>query len=205
MPNDPKISAKDSPENARAAALAAALGRAPQRSTEDGVRDRERRRRLLNAWRNAAADLVDEIVATGERLAAARSSSGRRLLRTNPAWRLLCAVERSSYCLSIADAARLTSMSRQAAQKPARAAAAAGWIELQPNVGDRRVLQLALTPLGRSVLGAARAAQREWLIGLLSGIATRELGAAAGLLSGIRHQLLHDERALAQGRRTRER
>jgi DNA-binding MarR family transcriptional regulator len=118
---------------------------------------------------------------------------------------LLRAIERSSHCLSIADAGRVLSTSRQAVHKAVHAALRAGHVDLMPNFSDRRILQLALTPLGRAVRNRVRAAQREGLAVLLSRVETRELTAASRLPREVRQQLLQAEREREAERRRRPR
>jgi hypothetical protein len=77
----------------------------------------EARRRKLGRSRIAATELMDEIVATSERVRAARTFGGQQPKRVDATFRLLRAIERTSYCLSIADAGRALRMSRQGAHK----------------------------------------------------------------------------------------
>lgn len=78
-----------------------------------GVRSKPR----TSPWALAATELIDEIVATAERIAAARAVSGERVFPDDAESRLLRAVAGSSYRLAIADVARALHITRQAAHK----------------------------------------------------------------------------------------
>ena len=102
-------------------------------------------RQKMAEWSAAQAELIDEIVATAELVAAARSSSGEPIYRTDSIASLLRAIERSQYCCAIADAGRLLGVSRQRAQQIVHAAERRGAIQLVTNPDDRRILQIQLT------------------------------------------------------------
>jgi DNA-binding MarR family transcriptional regulator len=144
----------------------------------------------------AATELMDEIVATSQRIRAARTLGGQRPKRVDATFRLLQAIERTSYCLSIADVGRALRMSRQGAHKVVKQAAVAALVELRPNRDDRRVLQLALTARGRAELAGAAADEGAWLIVLLNGLEDRDMAIATRVLRGIRHRLARDERLI---------
>jgi hypothetical protein len=78
-----------------------------------GARNRLRAR----PWDVVATELIDEIVAAAERIAAARALSGQRVFPDDAESRLLRAVAGSSYCLAIADVARALRITGQAAHK----------------------------------------------------------------------------------------
>jgi hypothetical protein len=84
------------------------------------------RPRLFARWQESANDLMYEITTTAQRIVAARTSSGERVQRTEATWRLLETLERSRYCLAIADVARALGVTRQTAQPLCHAAAVAG-------------------------------------------------------------------------------
>ena len=147
----------------------------------------------LDPWR-AAAELIFEITATAERIAAARNWAGERAQRADRTWGLLEALERSRYCLAIADVARALGVKRQTAHELVHATAAAGYIELLPNADDRRILQVFLTPRGRGELARVRSAESVWLHGLLGGLADRPMATVTHVLRVIRQRLERDER-----------
>jgi DNA-binding MarR family transcriptional regulator len=138
--------------------------------------------------------LIDEIVTTAEQVAAARHVDGERVARTDPRWRLLRAIERSNYCLSISDLGRLLHVPRQRAHEIVVGAARSGEVEVLPNAHDRRILQVFLTARGRSTLSTARQRRSEWTGALLNGLGRRELRETIDILRTIRHRLLRDER-----------
>jgi DNA-binding MarR family transcriptional regulator len=145
-------------------------------------------------WDVAAMELIGEIVATAECIAAARALSGERVFPDDAESRLLRAVAKSSYCLAIADVARALRITRQAAHKLVYGAVAGGRVELLPNPDDRRILQVFLTPQGRAELARVRTAEGVWLELLLSGLADRQMAAVTHVLRVIRGRLERDER-----------
>ena len=145
-------------------------------------------------WQLAETELIHEIVATAERTASARGLGGERILRTDALWSLLVALERSYYCCSVSDVARLLGIRRQAAHETARRAELVGAVDLLKNPDDRRIVQIVLTRAGRSRLATARSAERSWARVLLNGLEVRQMGATAHDLRVIRHRLLRDER-----------
>ncbi len=145
-------------------------------------------------WDIAATELIDEIVATAARIAAARASSGERVLPDDAQSRLLRAVAGSSYCLAIADVARTMRITRQAAHKLVYGAVATGRVELLPNPDDGRILQVFLTPRGRGALARARTAEGVWVQLLLRGLADRQMASVTHVVRVIRQRLERDER-----------
>jgi DNA-binding MarR family transcriptional regulator len=155
-----------------------------------GVRNKLR----TSPWEVAATELIDEIVATAERIAAACAPSGERVFPDDAESRLLRGVAGSSYCLAIADVARALRITRQAAHKLVYCAAAAGRVELLPNPDDRRILQVFLTAQGRAELARVRTAEGVWLQLLLSGLPDRQMAGVTHVLRVIRQRLERDER-----------
>lgn len=98
---------------------------APQLMTteEDDRRERARSRALMASRRRLAqTELIDEIVATAERITAAQSFGGEPIVKTDTIWRLLSALEHARYCCSISDAARLLRVPKQRLHETARKA-----------------------------------------------------------------------------------
>jgi DNA-binding MarR family transcriptional regulator len=155
-----------------------------------GVRDKRR----TSPWDVAATELIDEIVATAERVAAARAPSGERVFPDDAESRLLRVVARSPYCLAIADVARTLRITRQAAHRLVYGAVATGRVELLPNPDDRRILQVFLTAQGRGDLARVRTAEGVWLQLLLSGLADRQMATVTHVLRVIRQRLERNER-----------
>lgn len=167
--------------------------------------ERGRQRRIPNALAalgRAQADLIDEIVSTAARVAAARSPSGAQIYRTDALFSLLRVIEASRYSCAIADAARLLGVSRQRAHLIVHEAELGGAIGLLANPHDRRILQLELTRTGRAALAAVRAAESAWLAELLLGLDEHRLAATTHVLRTIRHRLQRNERELT-GRKRR--
>jgi DNA-binding MarR family transcriptional regulator len=152
-------------------------------------------------WRVDAIELIGEIALAAERIGEARSITGERIYPTDARSRFLRAIERSPYCLAIADAARALGVSRQAAHRTAYDAAALGEVDLLPNPDDQRILQIVLTPAGRSKLHAGRAIESAWLAALLNGLGDREMDATTRVVRGIRQRLERAARELARRKR----
>ena len=151
------------------------------------------RRHRLGEWEREATVLIHEILATAERLAAARDGAGRRIMRAEADAKLLAAIARSHGCPSISDLARALRISRQAAHRLVSSAARAGRVNLCPNVDDRRILQVELTAVGRALLNAERSTEASWVITLLNGLDRREIARIAEVLAVIRRRLARAE------------
>jgi DNA-binding MarR family transcriptional regulator len=150
----------------------------------------------LQDWRFAAVGLIDEIVVTAECIGAACTPMGDRVFPNDAELRLLRTLEKSPYCLSIADVARSLHVSRQAAHRVVNSAAAAGRVELLTNPDDLRILQVLLTASGRSELEALTAGLHAWLFVLLNGLGDRDMALTTHVLRIIRQRLQRDARAL---------
>jgi DNA-binding MarR family transcriptional regulator len=159
------------------------------------------RERPLARWHWQVAELMAEITAAAERIGAARTWGGEPVTRTDGPWRVLAAVARSHYCLSIADLGRALGVRRQVAHELAHEAARAGYIELAPNPDDRRILQAFVTQPGRGAIAAARSVESQWLAVLLNGLGDREMATATHVLRVIRQRLERDAREQARQRR----
>ncbi|HEY8520848.1 MAG TPA: MarR family winged helix-turn-helix transcriptional regulator [Gammaproteobacteria bacterium] len=147
-------------------------------------------------------ELIEEILATAEQIATASHPDGERVFRTDHRWRLLRAIERSHYCFSISDLARVLRIPRQRAHEVVTAAAKARDVKVLPNRDDRRILQVFLTGQGRTMLAASRLRRSTWTSVLLNGLGDRELRATIHILRVIRHRLLRDEKERRGRRRT---
>jgi DNA-binding MarR family transcriptional regulator len=145
-------------------------------------------------WALDGADLINEIVAAGERIAAARTWADEPIFRRDALWLLVCALERATYCCSISDAARLMRVTRQTAHELAVRAQLAGYVDLMGNPDDRRIIQLFLTPAARKALARARAVERSWITVLLNGLDAREMRATTHVVNVIRRRLEREER-----------
>lgn len=149
----------------------------------------------FKAWKVEAIVLINEVAATAERIAAARTPAGMPVRPTDAVWSLLCALERTDMCLSVSDAARTLRVSRQRAHRLAVEAARREHIEWLTSRHDRRLVQMQLTPRGRYLLESARAAEEFWAISLLNGLDLRQMRATAHILRVIRQRLVREERA----------
>ena len=152
-------------------------------------------------WRTAALELRSEITAAADAITAARGVDGERVVRTDATWRVVETVARLRYRPSIADLGRALGTSRQTARTFVVAAARAGFVELQPNHDDRRLLEVLLTPRGRSALAAAEGDEVTWLMVLLNGLHVRDMATTSHVLTVIRQRLLRDARELARYKR----
>lgn len=156
------------------------------------------REHLIQLGRQARTDLIDELTLAAQRIGEARTPDGELVFPTDAETRPLRAVERSRYCLAIADVARVLGVSRQAAHRVAYRAAALTRLELLPNPDDARILQLFLTPTGRSYLGRIQTAESSWLTRLLLGLGEPDMAITTHVVRVIRQRLERDVRELAQ-------
>jgi DNA-binding MarR family transcriptional regulator len=99
---------------------------------------------------------------------------------------VLLAISRSDYCLSISDLARALKQSRQATQRMALDLAQAGWIEHRPNVDDRRLLQLFLTPQGKTAVHLIRRHFDSSALTCTSHVDSRSVRTSIDLLRSLR-------------------
>ena len=163
---------------------------------------RAERRRAADRLAAQEAELIEEIVEAAEKIAAAKvaaaGSSHELVFRTDPVWRLLTTIERSPYCCSLSDVARLVKISRQHSQRVAFDAAHAGLVELAPNDRDRRIVQLLLTERGRAAIARARHHRRIWTARLLLGLDAPRLLEATHVVRVIRQRLAQAERETAR-------
>ncbi len=158
-------------------------------------------RRRAQRWQLAQAELIDEILGAGKRISEATTPDGVPIVRTDPLWRFLRAVQRANYCCSISDVARLIRVSRQRAQRLAHKAQLAGAIELVPNSDDDRIVQILLTPRTRAELARATRDERVWADKLLLGLNLEPMLTATRVLRVIRERLARDERERREVRR----
>jgi DNA-binding MarR family transcriptional regulator len=129
------------------------------------------------------------IVDTANRVRAARDFSGSPALRFDRGWALLQAIERCGGCPSIADVARLLRMTRQSAGELVRRAERTGAVELFAHPQDRRVIQVALSPLGRQTLETYRYPDIGWIFTLLNGLEAPRMRSTAHVLHVIARRL----------------
>jgi DNA-binding MarR family transcriptional regulator len=137
--------------------------------------------------------MIHEIVATGERIVAARDG-GDAPVRTDGVWSLLSAIERSEYWLSISDIARKLCISRQAARVIVHKALRQAEVTALGNRDAGRLLQVRLTERGRATLKSSRAHEAGWVIALLDGLDDRDMHTVTHVLRVIRQRLVRDER-----------
>jgi DNA-binding MarR family transcriptional regulator len=99
---------------------------------------------------------------------------------------------------------RTMRISRQAAHELVHEVATAELIELLTSPDDRRLVQVRLTPLGRSFLANWRAGEALWVVALLNGLDTHAIRTTTHILYVIRQRLVRNERERVS-RRTRAR
>jgi len=163
---------------------------------------RAERRRMGDRLAMQQAELIEEIAEAAEKIAAATGPHNELVYRADPVWRLLTTIERSSYCCSLSDVARLMKISRQHAQRVGFEAAHAGLVELAPNDDDRRIVQLLLTERGRAEIARARQQRGTWIARVLLGLDIPPLLGATHVVRVIRQRLAQAEREKRDRRRT---
>jgi DNA-binding MarR family transcriptional regulator len=135
-------------------------------------------RRLTNEIQNAATCL-----------SAGRAAICEKTGLTAEHWRALAVIDRSSYVLSISDLARQLRRSRQSAHPLALGLERAGWIRFLPNRDDRRLIQMEITPGGKSMLNLAEGHFNMWLLLMASDLCDREVQFLADTLRDVRERL----------------
>jgi len=150
--------------------------------------------KILDDRSRSELELIDDIITAAELILRARSLGGSPLFRRDPVWLLLRAIDRSSYCCAIADAARLLRVSRQRAHQIARGAERVGAVQLLANPDDRRIVQVFLTPTARSLLAGARSDERIWAASLLLGLDAHRMSTTSHVLRVMRQRLHRSER-----------
>lgn len=162
-----------------------------------------KRRPPFHRRHTAEQGLIEEIMSAARAIAEARDWNGEAAFPTDGVSRVLAAIDRSPYCLAIADLGRVLGIRKQSAQEFAHAAERAGFIELAPNADDRRILQALLTPRGRRELAAAKRTQTIWRAALRNGLSDHPLATATHVVRTIRQRLERDARELAPPLRDR--
>ena len=136
-----------------------------------------------------ALSMLEEIQRTAAHITALRDAQMREAGLDQERWAVLLAISRSDYCLSISDLARVLNRSRQAAQRMTRQLARTGWIEHLPNVDDRRLLQLFLTPQGKSMIAQIRHRFDASVLAFSAHVNARTLRSTEELLRGLRARM----------------
>ena len=125
---------------------------------------------VFREWHAEATAFLHEIVMAGDCLREARSFDRGSAMHYGPRWHLLRVIERCGGAPTFSDLGRLMRISKQAARELAIKTAGNGLVEVFPAHGDRRALQVMLTPAGRRALEAQRVPNSAWLLTLLNGL-----------------------------------
>ena len=133
--------------------------------------------------------LTKEIQDAATCLTAGRAAISEKTGLNAEHWRALAVIDRSSYVLSISDLARQLRRSRQSAHPLAVGLERAGWIRFLPNRDDRRLLQMEITPSGKTMLNLAEGRFNMWLLLMAYDLDDREVRVIADTLRGVRERL----------------
>jgi DNA-binding MarR family transcriptional regulator len=142
-----------------------------------------------NARRYETRRLAREIHDAAACLSACRIAICDRIGLSAEQWRALAAIERSDFVLSISDLARKLRRSRQSAHPLALGLERVGWIRFLPNRSDRRLLQMEITDLGKSILSAVEGGFSAWLLTMASDLSDGELRELATILRAVRERI----------------
>jgi DNA-binding MarR family transcriptional regulator len=156
-------------------------------------RDRERRRWLAKLQRAEAVEFVRGILDTAAALQRARTAGGEAVFRTDVRYTMLVALEQIRGWPSISELGRALRISKQAAREQVIAAAHAGLLELVPDPGDRRSIQIGLTPAGKAELAVGRGREFTRIATLLRGLGAPDMRLVAHVLRVMRERLLRSE------------
>jgi DNA-binding MarR family transcriptional regulator len=144
---------------------------------------------FFREWHVEATAFVYKIVQTADALEEAKAFDGESALYCGARWRVLRAVERCGGAPTFSLLARSLRITRQAARELAIKAARAGVVELLVAPDDRRVVQVALTSVGRRELERQRMPQFSWLFTLLNGLDETTMRETEHVLEVIRRRL----------------
>jgi DNA-binding MarR family transcriptional regulator len=133
--------------------------------------------------------LAREIHNAAACLAAGRAEIGKKTGLTAEHWRVLSAIDRSHYTLSISDLARELRLRRQTVHPMAISLERIGWIRFLPNRDDRRLLQMKLTEHGKSVLSGAESRLDMWLLTMNSDLGDREVRELVDTMRAVRERV----------------
>jgi DNA-binding MarR family transcriptional regulator len=200
QPSDEALPVPQNPSNDDAGALCDPLSprTAALRAACEEASSRRRsleapgRRALETALRNElfeATRLLYAIVDTGDCLRAARSFSGEPALHLDRRWELLAAIDKTGGAPTFSDVGRALRITRQAAREIVLAAERAGAVEVFTDPGDRRSLQVMLTPAGRRELKTRRFPPSDWILTLLGGLEPERVRTTARVLDVLRERL----------------
>ena len=139
--------------------------------------------------RHNIRQFAKEIHGAANCLSECRATISQRTGLTVEHWRALAAIDRSSFVPSISDLARRLRRSRQSVHPLAIGLERAGWIRFLPNRDDRRLLQMELTGLGKSILSAAEDRFNAWLLTMASDLGDREIRALVNTLRAVRERI----------------
>jgi DNA-binding MarR family transcriptional regulator len=133
--------------------------------------------------------LTKEIENAAGCLSAGRAAISEKTGLNAEYWRALAVIDRSSYVLSISDLARQLRRSRQSAHPLAVGLERAGWIRFLPNRDDRRLLQMEITPSGKTMLNLAEGRFNMWLLLMAYDLGDREVQVISDTLRDVRERL----------------
>jgi DNA-binding MarR family transcriptional regulator len=139
--------------------------------------------------RHRIRQLAKEIHNAAACLHASQSAICRQTGLSAERWKALAVIDRSSFTLSISDLARQLRRSRQSVHPLALNLEKAGWIRFLPNRDDRRLMQMEITPRGKSVLATAEDRFNGWLLTMASDLDDRELRALVDTLCAVRDRI----------------
>jgi DNA-binding MarR family transcriptional regulator len=144
---------------------------------------------LRNARKHHIRHLAQEIHNAASCLSACRAEICKKVGLNAQHWRALGAIDRSTFVLSISDLARRLRRSRQSVHPLALGLERAGWIRFLPNQDDRRLLQMEITGLGKSILSAAEDRYNNWLLTMASDLGDHELRDLTHTLRAVRERI----------------
>lgn len=142
-----------------------------------------------NARNQDLRRLIQEIHNTNACLRACRGAICKQVGLSVEQWRALAAIDRSTFVLSISDLGRQLRHARQSAHSLARGLERAGWISFLPNRDDRRLLQMQITPRGKSILSTAEASFNAWLLTMAYDLSNHELRALVDTIRAVRERV----------------
>ncbi len=104
-------------------------------------------------------------------------------------WRVLVAINRSSFTMSISALARNLRLTRQSVHSLVLGLERAGWIRLLRNPDDRRLVQVEMTDRGRFMIMTTETRLSTWLLLMTFDLSDQELTKLIHTLRSIRGRI----------------
>lgn len=137
----------------------------------------------------AVTELILDVFRLNGRLLAAGDRLVSELGLTSARWQVLGAIAYADRPEPVAWHARSMGLHRQGVQRIVNELEAEGVVEFQPNPHHKRAHLVVLTDTGRKLFEAAVALQVPWVNSLSSGLTSKDITAAHGVIAHLKTRL----------------